>query len=117
MANFSFTGNDGTQVPMMTIRLSNRLIEVAIQLQPKYTSPNRTNYCIFEGTDRINSMSVTVIGCLYEDPKDRPQDNHYRFIYLRAKADSGGYVQYYINNSTTEIDTVKFKTYKSMFYI
>ena len=118
MANFSFTGNDGTQVPRMRIGFSNRPMTVDIRLQPTYTSPNSTNFCIFEGTVRNDkSLSVTVIGCLYENPKDHPQGDNHRFIYLRAKTDSGGYFQYYISNSTRKIETVKFKKYKSMFYI
>ena len=120
MANFSFTGNDGTQIPKMSIMFSNG-VAANINLQRKWPHLNVTPICIFEGTvPNEKSSSITVIGCLYEDPKDRPEEiteeNHQRTIYLRAEMDSGGYLQY-ISNTTKEIETVKFQKYVGKFYI
>lgn len=122
VANFSFTGNDGTRIPQMKVGFSNGAA-VDIKLKPIYTNGtvfgNRTNFCIFKYRNKRSSViqRITVIGCL-GDPKDRPnEDLNGRSIVLRAEIDSGWYLQYYNNSTSPEIKTVKFRKYPGKFHI
>ena len=105
----------------MSIVFSNG-VAVDINLQRKFPHLNTTKFCTFEGTvPNQKSSEISVTGCLYEEPKDRPKyitdEDHKRFIYLKAELDSGGYFQYFISNTTKEIETTKFVKYVGKLHI